>query len=129
MPRGQTGENRRENNLVSIGGDGCSGPPLPIITLYGPDSDKRPFAHYGLRRGIRGRFVATNASLLFTPPIISLTRADALRLRSHWQDRVVAGEVQIGTANKCIGHVSTMFRAITLSNVVLESPTVLINVP
>jgi len=50
-------------------------------------------------------------------------------LRSHWQDRVVAGEVQIGTANKCIGHVSTMFRAITLSNVVLESPTVLINVP
>jgi hypothetical protein len=45
-------------------------------------------------------------------PITSLTRADALRLRSHWQDRVVAGEVQIGTANKCIGHVSTMFRAI-----------------
>ena len=42
-------------------------------------------------------------------PISSLTRADALRLRSHWQDRVVAGEVQIGTANKCIGHVSTMF--------------------
>jgi hypothetical protein len=39
-------------------------------------------------------------------PITSLTRADALRLRSHWQDRVVAGEVQIGTANECIGHVS-----------------------
>jgi hypothetical protein len=48
-------------------------------------------------------------------PITSLTRADALRLRSHWQDRVVAGEVQIGTANKCIGHVSTMFRAINES--------------
>lgn len=42
-------------------------------------------------------------------PISSLTRTDALRLRSHWQDRVVAGEVEIGTANKCIGHVSTMF--------------------
>ena len=48
-------------------------------------------------------------------PITSLTRADALRLRSHWQDRVVAGEVQIGTANKCIGHVGTMFRAINES--------------
>ena len=42
----------------------------------------------------------------------SLTRADALKLRSHWQDRVVAGEVEIGTANKSIGHVSGMFRAI-----------------
>jgi hypothetical protein len=41
---------------------------------------------------------------------MSLTRADALRLRSHWH-RVVAGEVQIGTANKCIGHVATMVRA------------------
>ena len=27
----------------------------------------------------------------------------------------MAGEVQIGTANKCIGHVSTMFRAINES--------------
>jgi hypothetical protein len=41
---------------------------------------------------------------------MSLTRADALRLRSHWH-RVVAGEVQIGTANKCVGHVATMVRA------------------
>jgi len=48
-------------------------------------------------------------------PITLLTRADALRLRSHWQDRVVAGEVQIGTANKCFCHVSTMFRAINES--------------
>jgi integrase len=45
----------------------------------------------------------------------SLTRADALKLRSHWQDRVVAGEIEIGTANKCIGHISTMFRAINES--------------
>jgi integrase len=36
-------------------------------------------------------------------------------LRSHWQDRVVAGEVEIGTANKCIGHISTMFRTINES--------------
>ena len=48
-------------------------------------------------------------------PIATLTRADALKLRSHWQDRIVAGEVEIGTANKCIGHISTMFRAINES--------------
>ncbi len=43
--------------------------------------------------------------------VTSLTRADALKLRSHWQDRVVAGEVEIATANRCIGHVSGMYRA------------------
>jgi len=48
-------------------------------------------------------------------PLTSLSRADALRLRSHWQDRVVAGEVEIATANKSIGHVSTMFRTISES--------------
>jgi hypothetical protein len=38
-----------------------------------------------------------------------------MKLRSYWQDRVVASEVEIGTANKCIGHISTMFRAINES--------------
>lgn len=48
-------------------------------------------------------------------PLTSLSRADALKLRSNWQDRVVAGEVEIATANKSIGHVSTMFRTINES--------------
>jgi integrase len=47
--------------------------------------------------------------------ISSLTRADAIKLRSYWQDRVVAGEVEIGTANKSIGHIGAMFRAINES--------------
>lgn len=53
--------------------------------------------------------------LVGSRPISTLTRADALKLRAHWQDRVVAGEVKIGTANKCIGHIGTMFRAINES--------------
>ena len=53
--------------------------------------------------------------LVGSRPITTLTRADALKLRSHWQDRVVAGETEIGTANKCIGHIVTMFRAINES--------------
>jgi hypothetical protein len=47
--------------------------------------------------------------------ISSLTRADAMKLRSYWQDRVVAGEVEIGTANKSIGHIAAMFGAINES--------------
>ena len=50
--------------------------------------------------------------LVGSRPVSTLTRADALKLRSHWQDRVVAGGIEIGTANKCIGHICTMFRAI-----------------
>jgi integrase len=53
--------------------------------------------------------------LVGSRPISTLTRADALKLRSHWQDRVVAGQIEIGTANKCIGHIATMFRAINES--------------
>ena len=48
-------------------------------------------------------------------PLASLSRTDALRLLSHWQDRVVACEVEIATANKSIGHVSSMFRTINES--------------
>jgi integrase len=59
--------------------------------------------------------IAVFVDVVGNRPIASLTRTDALRLRSHWQDRVVAGEVEIGTANKCIGHISTMFRAINES--------------
>ena len=59
--------------------------------------------------------LAVFVGLVGNRPIATLTRADALKLRSHWQDRVVAGEVEIGTANKCIGHISTMFRAINES--------------
>ena len=38
-----------------------------------------------------------------------------MKFRSYWQDRVVAGEVEIGTANKSIGHIAAMFRAINES--------------
>jgi len=41
-----------------------------------------------------------------------ITRADALDFRTWWQDRVLAGEVDVGTANKDIGHLNRMFREI-----------------
>lgn len=45
-------------------------------------------------------------------PINALTRADTLALRSYWQERIVGGEVEIDTANKSIGRVSSMFKAV-----------------
>ena len=44
--------------------------------------------------------------------IPAVSRADVLSFRQRLQDRVVAGEVAIDTANKVIGHVAGMFGAI-----------------
>jgi hypothetical protein len=45
-------------------------------------------------------------------PIASLTRADALALKSYWQGRVMAEEVEVDTGNKNIGRVAGMVRVI-----------------
>jgi integrase len=42
----------------------------------------------------------------------SITRSDTLAFRAYWQERIVNGEVEIDTANKCIGRVSSMFKAV-----------------
>jgi integrase len=42
----------------------------------------------------------------------SITRSDTLAFRAYWQERIVTGEVVIDTANKCVGRVSSMFKAI-----------------
>ena len=45
-------------------------------------------------------------------PINKVTRTDALALRSFWQERIVNGEIEIDTANKSMGRVASMFKAI-----------------
>jgi hypothetical protein len=40
------------------------------------------------------------------------TRSDALAFRSYWQARILAGEVEVDTGNKSIGHVAGMVRVI-----------------
>lgn len=45
-----------------------------------------------------------------------VTRGDALDFRVWWQDRVLSGDVEIGTANKDIGHLNKMFRTIETSD-------------
>jgi integrase len=45
-------------------------------------------------------------------PINALTRSHTLAFRSFWQERIVSGEVEIDTANKSIGRVSSIYQAI-----------------
>lgn len=59
----------------------------------------------------------------FDKPICNLTRADALALRRHWQERVLNEQVQIGTANKAIAFVVSMFRMIN-DHYQLELPNI-----
>jgi integrase len=42
-----------------------------------------------------------------------LTRDDALSYTDWWEDRIVSGEVNAGTANKNISHIGGMIRAVT----------------
>jgi integrase len=42
-----------------------------------------------------------------------LSRDDALSYADWWEDRVIAGEVNAGTANKNISHIGGMIRAVT----------------
>jgi hypothetical protein len=44
--------------------------------------------------------------------LANVKRPDVLAFRSYWQERVVNGEVGVGTGNKCIGRVAGMYRVI-----------------
>lgn len=48
--------------------------------------------------------------------IARLTRDDAVEFREWWQKRIVEEGLDIGTANKDIGHVSKMLRVVDLTN-------------
>jgi len=48
-------------------------------------------------------------------PLKALTRREAVEFRQHFVDRILAEEIVIGTGNKGIGRVSSMFNAINLS--------------
>ncbi len=46
-------------------------------------------------------------------PLKALTRDDALKFRSWWQDRVARDGLDVQSANKSIGHISGMLRTIS----------------
>lgn len=66
----------------------------------------------------RWRTTRERALAAFTPVVgndklvAELTHDDAFAFRDAWNKRVLAGEVEIATANKMIGYVAAMFREI-----------------
>lgn len=60
--------------------------------------------------------------LIGDKPLSEVTRHDALDFRDHWQERVLAGKVEIGTANKSIGHLNKIWRVLNTKSRLGLSP-------
>ncbi len=63
-------------------------------------------------RNPKQRAVKNLIAVVGDKALTDLTRADALAFRDWWRDRVLAGEVDVATANKDAGHVTKMLRVI-----------------
>ncbi|WP_131194336.1 tyrosine-type recombinase/integrase [Lichenihabitans psoromatis] len=58
------------------------------------------------------RAIANLIAKIGDKPINHVTRGDTLDFQGWWQDRVLAEGIDIGTANKDIGHLNKMFRTV-----------------
>ena len=63
-------------------------------------------------RNQKKRALKNLLSVIGDKPITEITRNDALDFREWWQERVINEGLEIGTANKDIGHINKMLRAI-----------------
>lgn len=65
-------------------------------------------------RNAKRRAVDVLIEIVGDKPVADVTRGDALDFREHWQERLLDGEVEIGTANKQIGHLNKMWRVLNM---------------
>lgn len=63
-------------------------------------------------RNPKRRAVESFIAVIGDRPLSEVTRAQALDFRAWWEARVMAGEVEIETANKDFGHLNTMFKTV-----------------
>ncbi|WP_192182977.1 tyrosine-type recombinase/integrase [Mesorhizobium amorphae] len=66
-------------------------------------------------RNPKTRAIANLIGVIGDKEIARLTRDDAVAFREWWQKRIVGGGLDIGTANKDIGHLSKMLRVVDLT--------------
>jgi len=68
-----------------------------------------------MRKWRNPRLLAMNQVIeaLGDRPLAQYTRADALKFRSWWQNRIVGEKIKIKTANKMIGHVAKMVKTVS----------------
>ncbi|WP_320228087.1 integrase [Mesorhizobium captivum] len=67
-------------------------------------------------RNPKKRAIANLIGVIGDKEIARMTREDAVAFREWWQKRVVGGGLDIGTANKDIGHISKMLRVVDLTH-------------
>ncbi|RUW53335.1 integrase [Mesorhizobium sp. M1A.F.Ca.ET.072.01.1.1] len=67
-------------------------------------------------RNPKKRAIANLIGVIGDKEIARMTREDAVTFREWWQKRVVGGGLDIGTANKDIGHISKMLRVVDLTH-------------
>lgn len=58
------------------------------------------------------RAIANFVDVIGDMPLIEVTRSHALTFRTWWQDRILEEDLEIGTANKDLGHLNVMFKAV-----------------
>lgn len=63
-------------------------------------------------RNAKRHAVDTLIAVIGDKALGEITRHDALEFRAHWQDRILGEGVEIGTANKAIGHLNKMWRVL-----------------
>lgn len=67
-------------------------------------------------RNPKKRAVKNLISVVTDKALKDLTRADGVAFRLYWQRRVIDEELDIGTANKDIGHISKMLRDVEMTH-------------
>ncbi|WP_375458840.1 integrase [uncultured Enterovirga sp.] len=63
-------------------------------------------------RNPKKRALANLITVVSDKPLHRITRGDALDFQTWWQDRILSDGVEIGTANKDIGHINRMLRIV-----------------
>ena len=63
-------------------------------------------------RNPKRRAIANLIQVIGDKPVAEISRGDALDFRSWWSERVLEDGIQIGTANKDIGHLNKMLRTL-----------------
>lgn len=67
-------------------------------------------------RNPKCRTVENLISVITDKALNKLSRSDAVTFRRWWQDRIAAEDLDIGTANKDIGHIARMLHDVDMAH-------------
>ena len=107
-----------ELTTIAVGG-GEDPPALRLSTLFEAFEELNKAANKDLSpdqkrkwKNPKLRAIANFIEVSGDLTLLEVKRSHALAFRNWWQGRIIEEDLEIGTANKDIGHLNTMFRAI-----------------